>query len=385
MSDQDQQQNLGASASVKDSSSKDPKTFYRKASSLAGAFEESVDEKRPKPLFNWGSDWYVTEKVDGSQFWITIVLRLDGTYQVSMKSHGGHPCFPGADAEDMTIQKLQSAAKAYTYQGADLTKILPSALEGFINLMGDTGLTECHFYCELTLPGATPCQLAYLPTMKSRLWLFNQVYFDLTGERVIKYVTPENKVIYDKYNIPTVPLLMHGNSFSLADFEKVLDWCDADVNREGAMLYQPGPLGNLLKIKTHHGVPMMNEKPHGLQGENSKAYDLYMASLAKSQIISRKREKYEKDLEKARHAPLTSDEINEEVRKEFTHDSHEVFLQAYKTAPKSERSKLLQCSEWYRHVVDALTETYGTERVSKSTTFIFKNMTKFLNNYEKLN
>jgi hypothetical protein len=382
MSDQQQQQ---TSSDVKQTqqqtSETESKTFYRKATSIYSAFLESVGDYAKAP-FVPDFEWYITEKIDGSQLWIEIKLLADGSHVISFRSHGGGECFQGALT--MTLEKLTTttnvSGKPHSYQGANLTKILPPVLTGFIELMKFQNLSHSHFYCELTLPGKTPCQLPYPDDMKSRVWLFNQVYFDASGQKISVSLTSENIKLYERFNIPTVPLVLHGEKFSLDDFQKVLDWCDTNPDHEGVMFYQPGSHGRLLKVKTHHAESLIKEKPQNMTDFDSQAYDMYMASLSKSKVITRKRERFAKEQERKLNAPLSADEIMTEISKEFTHDSHQDFLEKYYAEPVNQRHAILKTSVWYSHVCNSLTETYkNPEKISKSEKFIIKLMVKYLN------
>jgi len=105
-----------------------------------------------------------------------------------------------------------------------------------------------------------------------------------------------------------------------------------------------------------------------------------MASLSKSKVITRKRERFAKEQERKLNAPLSADEIMTEISKEFTHDSHQDFLEKYYAEPVNQRHAILKTSVWYSHVCNSLTETYkNPEKISKSEKFIIKLMVKYLN------
>jgi hypothetical protein len=357
-------------------------THYRKASSIYTALLGSVG-KYAMPPFMWNSKWFVTEKIDGSQLWIRICLRDDGTYTFDLKSHGGNECFSGA--LNMTLEKLQNPpnGKPYSYQGANLTEILPSVIESFVQLMKDQKLIQCHFYCEVTLPGKTPCQLPYPSSMKSRIWLFNQVYFEgddpENQTKISICLTSESSALYQKYNIPTVPLLMSGDTFSLDDLVQILKWCDDNPGSEGVMFYQPGQVGQLLKIKTHHADSQIKEKPENMTHMDSQAYDLYIRSLDNSEIIMAKRNRLQKNHQKTQNGALSNDQINEEIAKEFTHDSHQDFLQKYQSAKLDQKHQCIKHSYWYAHVCNSLVETHDIAKVKKSESNILKLMARYLN------
>ena len=347
-------------------------TYYRKSSGLLSAFKDNCDTM----LFKFGDPWFLTEKIDGSQLWIEMELNDEG-FTFQLRTHGGNECFKDSD-EKMTIEDLTK--HTYYYQKANLTRLLPPVLTAFSKLMKDMGLVHSHFYCEVTLPGKTPCRLDYPDEMKSRVWFFNHVYNDGT-ENVKINLTTENIERYKAYGIPTVPMLMSGQAFKIADFAKILNWCDIHPDREGAMFYQVG--GPLLKIKTHHGQSIPPDvRPDFRYEMVGKLYDTYLECLSESQIIKAKRDRYAQRQKRQsdRLKDFLSDaQIETEIGKEFTHESQKELLESYSKAKDYiGKSMIIGQSDWRKAVVESLKEEHGEEKTTKSKKKISSLMMKYL-------
>jgi len=336
------------------------KTFYRKAHSLLSAFDEH-DRRAP---FIWGGKWSVTEKMDGTQLGIEM-NRSDDDYTFSLRTHGGNPCFD--QSIDMTREKLVSGT--YSYQKASLTDLLPSALDSFAGVMKEMGLTKSYFYCEVTLPGKTPCKLPYPDELKSRVWFFNHVYSekdDWTGEDddCIKVsVTQDTMPLFEKHGVPCVPILLSGDSFSEQDYDSILVWCDDNPDREGIIFHQPD--GRLLKIKTHHAMSLIKPKPNFSSDVLDRAHATYMEHLSSSEVVKVKRDRQAR--RESSRLGLTNDQINDEIAKEFTHESHDELLVKYQAeADRNVKQQILGMSDLRKAVMASLIELHGEDKVKKS-------------------
>lgn len=348
-------------------------TFYRKASSLYSVFENHT---RCQP-FIFGKNWSITEKIDGTQVGIEINLNNlntnDSTYTFTMRTHGGNLCFD--DSLDMTIEKLTTGK--FSYQKVSMSTIFPEIIDSCVKLMKEMDLTKSYFYFEVTLNGKTPCKLSYTDDRKSRAWLFNHVYIDKNDLHINVSITQDTFPLFSKHKIPCVPFLLSGDSFDSSDFKNILEWCDSHPDSEGVVFHQPE--GNLIKIKTHHSMSLIKTKPLFGSKVLSDIYDEYIKSLDSSSMIKTKRDKVSDKTTKRNE--LTDAQINDEISKEFTHETHSELLTQYLAEDTLINKQQILGSSNLRKAVDlSLTSIYGEEKAKKNKKKILKLVGAYLQN-----
>jgi hypothetical protein len=291
------------------------------------------NDSLPNGCFQLGQPFCITEKVDGTQIQIGLKTGHD-TFQ--LLSHSGNSLLTKKNMT--TLEDLEPKAKPghtklrdQEFQGGNLTQNFTPLIPIMWQLMADYKLDEAWFYYELTFKAGmkTPKGVPYDNSMMNRVYLFCMTYniYDEAGNpiEVVKVgINPDTKPTFDKYGIPTVDILYAGDSFSIADFEKIMDIIHSNNKIEGVVFAQAECY---MKLITHYYTEKVTKYPiqerHKDFAEMQEIYHKYLALRAKPKADKKGKKGFNMAL------------VDEEFEKEVGHrDWTQMFTDFYKIPRK---------------------------------------------------
>jgi hypothetical protein len=232
--------------------------------------------------------------------------------------------------------------------------------------MKEMSLVESDFYCEMTLPGKSPLNIEYPSYMLNKLYLFNHIYYK-NDECHLDEVNETTIQTYQKHNILTVSLVRTCESFSLDDFDDLMN-CLMDKTIEGFMLSQQNCL---IKLKTHYYEASILDLGSIKINENDQ-YQLNLKCCFEKYIKAINRAK--KNDSGYNHNNI----IDCEIEKEYGHDDHSEFVIEYFLKSMETRSQFLKESDLAQRIFKSIEKDLAFVTTHHDT--ILKKLNDFLRN-----
>jgi len=288
------------------------------------------------PMF--GKPWCATEKKDGTQIHIVIPKDSD---KIQFLSHNDNPVIPSHPK--ITLEQLKKGndkGKPFEYQGGNLTLNGPPMITGFQEMMKDLDVDELHVYCELTFKVGqkTPRRIPYPDAKMNQLQFFCMCFIHTNSEgkrEAVKVsVTPSSQSFFSDYGINCVPIVMSGDSFSVADFENILSYVDDNEDVEGLVFDQVDEdRSSYLKLLTRYSSETVNKFEISSKfGEYRELQNVYVNHMTAMQQIKKEA--------KQKHKGLNWDLVNAEIAKTISHDSWLQFRRDFYNIPGTEKDRV---------------------------------------------
>ena len=360
------------------------KLGYQKFGKLHQLWGPLYEKGYQKNLPKFGKKFCLTEKMDGTQ--IGCYLK-HGSQDILLFSHNGNTIFEG------NIQKLQDGvsvlsdkATPYKFQGTNLSAVFPDVIRNMLCLMDTYNIQECCCYFELILAGKSPRQMNYPSDLRGKPLLFCMVFPYQTPsneERIAKMsITPTSIKLFQQFDVPTVKILLAGDSLTLEKFQECLDCVHDNPSIEGGMFHQKGDGekgGSALKFLTHHNsepCDVVFDLDDPEYAKMNQIYSEYMKKdRQKNKLASAKKGgkwKGKKGAEKEKKingGRLVNYHqlLDDEIEKELTHDDYSKFIEKFNSAPDEQTQGMLvsQTNLW-KDVVTSLEEEDKLSNLRKS-------------------